>query len=224
MKPLSIANGVETRCWNRIGVSGDRSCSELARVVHCRNCEVFGAGARQLDRPLSASERALWTRHFAEVETRDTSERHNLLLFRVQNEWLALPARAIEEVISLRAIHSLPHRRSETLLGLVNVRGQLVPCVSLSSLLAIDVGEEAQVKPKATPRMLVLGQQERRFVAAVDEVHGAEKLSTSQLVAVPTTLSKSAQSYSRTILPWQERSVGCLDEDRLFNMLDRCLS
>ena len=28
-------------CWNRIGVRGDRSCPELARVIHCHNCPVF---------------------------------------------------------------------------------------------------------------------------------------------------------------------------------------
>ncbi len=32
-------------CWNRIGVSGDRSCPELATVVHCHNCPVFSGSS-----------------------------------------------------------------------------------------------------------------------------------------------------------------------------------
>ena len=35
-------------CWNRIGVMGDRSCPELERSVHCRNCPVFVAAGQQL--------------------------------------------------------------------------------------------------------------------------------------------------------------------------------
>ena len=31
-------------CWNRIGISGDRSCPELVQHVLCRNCPVFEAG------------------------------------------------------------------------------------------------------------------------------------------------------------------------------------
>lgn len=225
MKPLSIAQGVETRCWNRIGVAGDRSCSELVRVVHCRNCEVFGAGARELlDRPLSSSERALWTSHFAQPEVYDASEQRSVLIFRLQSEWLALPTRVIEEVVTVRAVHSLPHRRSPALLGLVNVGGQLVPCVSLSSLLGIESADNEQTKWKATPRMLVLGEEAHRFVAAVDEVHGTERIFTSQLVSAPTTVSKVALSYSTGVLPWKERAVGCLDHERLFQTLERCLS
>jgi len=34
-------------CWTTIGVRGDASCPELKQHVHCRNCPVYSAGARQ---------------------------------------------------------------------------------------------------------------------------------------------------------------------------------
>ena len=35
------------RCWQEIGVWGDRSCPELAAVTHCHNCPVFAAAGRK---------------------------------------------------------------------------------------------------------------------------------------------------------------------------------
>ena len=45
-------------CWNRIGISGDRSCPELVQHVLCRNCPVFEAGAGVLRSPRRP--RAIW--------------------------------------------------------------------------------------------------------------------------------------------------------------------
>ena len=47
----------------------------------------------------------------------------------------------------MQAIHSLPHQRSRALLGVANVRGALVACLSLVELLGLD--SDAQVSPPA---------------------------------------------------------------------------
>jgi len=48
MKHLPIQEWNEEACWRRIGVSGDRSCPELAQHVHCRNCPVYAGAAQRL--------------------------------------------------------------------------------------------------------------------------------------------------------------------------------
>ena len=35
-------------CWDKIGVSGDRSCADLEAYIHCRNCPVYAKAALQL--------------------------------------------------------------------------------------------------------------------------------------------------------------------------------
>ena len=40
MSTETPALGTVDDCWNRIGVSGDRSCPELQAHLHCRNCSV----------------------------------------------------------------------------------------------------------------------------------------------------------------------------------------
>ncbi|MGH8519144.1 MAG: chemotaxis protein CheW, partial [Panacagrimonas sp.] len=65
-----------TDCWNRIGVSGDRSCGRLQQHVHCRNCPVYSdAAARFLDRDIAPDQLAEWTRQVgrpAPTRERDT--------------------------------------------------------------------------------------------------------------------------------------------------------
>ena len=43
-------------CWNRIGFCGDRSCPELAHVVHCHNCQVFSNAGRPVRRNLTVAQ------------------------------------------------------------------------------------------------------------------------------------------------------------------------
>ncbi len=57
------APGLASSCWNEIGIRGDQSCPELVTAIHCRNCSVFAAAARNfLDRPAPAGYLAEWTR------------------------------------------------------------------------------------------------------------------------------------------------------------------
>ena len=114
-------------CWNRIGVRGDGSCPELEQYAHCRNCPVYSAAALTLlDRELPAGYAGRMDRPFRRTqEARRSRILHSAIIFRIGAEWFALPTLALDEVAELRTIHSLPHRRSGVVLGLVNVRGEL---------------------------------------------------------------------------------------------------
>src|SRR3954468_13811615 len=131
-------------CWSQIGVHGDSTCPELKNFIHCRNCQVYSnAGAQLLDRPLPPNYRRDWTDHFARKKRTAAPAKISAVLFRIESEWLALPTQAFQEVAERRMIHSLPHRRAGLVLGLVNVRGELLICVSFSRLLGIKkVGAE----------------------------------------------------------------------------------
>lgn len=125
-------------CWNEIGVKGNGTCPELQKVIHCRNCPVYSkAGVQLLDRPLLPGYRRAWTEHFAQKRKLAAPARRSALLFRINAEWLALPTPAFQEVAERRPVHSLPHRRQGIVLGLVNVRGELLICVSLGRLLGL---------------------------------------------------------------------------------------
>jgi chemotaxis-related protein WspD len=214
-------------CWTTVGVRGDGSCAELERYVHCRNCPVYSAGAmRVLDAEIAAADTAKWTAHVSQPKTAQAPDTRAVVLFRLGVEWLGLAAGAVSEVTDLMVVHSLPHRRNSVVLGLTNLRGELVVCASLASLLGLptDDGPPAHERHRRKQRLLVLRHEQVRAVCPVDEVHGIHRFSPAQLQEVPTTVASAPQTYSRAILPWQARSVGVLDEALLMGALKRSLA
>jgi chemotaxis-related protein WspD len=217
-------------CWNKIGVRGDGSCPKLEQYIHCRNCPVFSAAAVELlDGDLPADHLADWTRHFAEEKQVEELDTQSVVIFRIGEEWLALPTGVFEEVAELRAIHSLPHRRNSLLLGLASVRGELLVCVSIGQVLGLGaaaaaVGSKREKSRTVHRRLLVIRREGSRVVFPVDEVHGIHHFHPRELKEVPATVAKAAATYTKTMLPWQKKSVGLLDDQLLFYTLNRSLT
>ncbi|MFP3500618.1 chemotaxis protein CheW, partial [Pseudomonas sp. SIMBA_059] len=75
-----------------------------------------------------------------------------------------------------QAVHSLPHQRSRLLQGGANVRGALVPCLSLADLLGVQADTAEQRSGRAMPRMLILAAEGGPVVMAVEEIDGIHRL------------------------------------------------
>lgn len=209
-------------CWNRIGVGGDRSCPELATFVHCHNCPVYSAaGRRFLDSLPPAGYLEEWTGRLAEDKEEEAVDVQGVVLFRLGGEWLALPASALHEVISLRPIHRIPFHGG-LLAGVVNVRGELHLAIRLDHLLGVTPSAEANGEPsssgagKTAPRLLVAGLDSETWVFRVDEVDRVHRLAMSELQSVPPTLGRSTSRFTRGVFRLQDRAVGLLDEKHLF--------
>ncbi len=204
-------------CWNRIGVHGDKSCPLLAEHIHCRNCAVYSAAAtRLLDRyTLQHDDRDL---AHAPLDT-DIVTR-SLLMFRLGEEWLGLTTRSLVEVAPFQPIHSLPHQRSRALLGVANVRGALVACLSLVELLDLEPGGAVVASARVMPRMLIVAAQGGPVVVPVDEVDGIHAIDERVLGAA----SQSVAKYTRGVLKFKGRSLRWLDEEQLLSAMTRSLS
>ena len=202
-------------CWNRIGVHGDKQCPLLERHVHCRNCEVYAAAAtRLLDRY------ALMQDHqAAAVQPVEENTGRSMLLFRLGEEWLALATASLAEIAPLQAVHSLPHQRSRLLQGVANVRGALVPCLSLADLLGVQAGTVEQRGGRAMPRMLILAAEEGPVVMAVEEIDGIHRLDPLLLGS-----GQDATRFTAAVLQWRGRSVRVLDDQHLLSAVQRSLS
>ena len=150
-----------------------------------------------------------------------------MLVFRLGGEWFALPATALVEVAPVRPLHRIPHRGGG-LAGLVNIRGQLQLCMSLHALLGPADGPattdpSAPVTHGATARMLVVERAgedgTERWVVGADEVAGVHRLARGETRAVPATVGHAQARCSTALFTWQDRTVGLLDETRLFEGL-----
>ena len=213
-------------CWNRIGVHGDGTCQELRAHVHCHNCPVYSRGALALLDRARVHDLAEATRLFAADKQEQQRGNQSAFLFRVGGEWLGIATAVLDEVADLRSIHSLPHRRSGVVLGVANVRGELLVCVSLAQLLGIEeAAPELQPRERrmALRRLLVVRERGLRLAFPVDEVHGTLRFADAELKPAPSTVARATASYSRAVLPWDGHAVGVLDEELMFHSLNRNL-
>jgi len=214
-------------CWNSIGVRGDRSCPELVNFVHCQNCPVFAsAGRRFLDAPSPAGYLEEWTERLAGKADDVADDTLSVLLFRVAEEWLALPIEVLVEVTTPRPVHRVPYRTG-ILAGLINIRGELHLCVHLTKLLGID--DRSAPQPDDTPaapsprRYLVTCHENNRWVFPVDAVDQVCRIARSEVKPPPATIQRAANHLSRGVFPWEGRPIGLLDDVRMFDVLQRRL-
>ena len=226
-------------CWNRIGVRGDRSCEKLPDHIHCRNCPVYSAAARSLlDVAPPAGYAAAATAHLVPTtpSVRSTppgptagTNTKTVIVFRVRAEWYALHTAVCLEVADLRPIHSLPHRRDKTVLGVASVRGELLVCVSLAAILGLT--DQLGATPTRSrrcavplPRLLVTGAPGGTVVFPVDEVQGMERYAARDLKGVPSTVAHARAHYTQGLISLDSRTAGLLDEDLLFSTVERALA
>ncbi|NTZ05171.1 chemotaxis protein CheW [Burkholderia metallica] len=216
-------------CWNRIGTRGDRSCERLNDCLRCLNCSVYAYhAAKLLERPLDVAEMTDVTRRMSAFGTAqvgdDGDTRHAALAFRVADEWLAMPIGVLREIAGTRPIHSLPHRRHSAVRGVVNIRGTLRIAISIGALLGLDAGKTGSGGGDGRfTRLLVAAHQGEPVVFPVDEVEGVLRFGASDWVPVPATVGRASAGLSRGVLSWRGKSVGLLDDDRLFDAVTRSM-
>lgn len=204
-------------CWNRIGVRGDRSCPELSLVTHCHNCPVFAtAGRRFLDAPSSPDYIDEWTARLATADDDTTKEEFSVLVFRIGEEWFALPVGVLVEVTRPRPPHRIPHRGG-LLAGVVNIRGELHLCVRFDLLLGI--GQSENHARNDNPRLIVIRHQSEGWAFAADEVDQVHRIASHIVIPAAPTLTRAAAKLTRGVFTTGQRSVGFLDETRLFQSI-----
>ena len=225
-----------TDCWKQIGVWGDGSCRELKQATHCRNCRVYSAvGLQLLDRELPAEYLDEATALLAQPQAPKVKGLRSAILFRIGAEWFALPIEVLVEVIERRVVHSVPHAASHVLKGLVNVRGELQICISLTKLMGLaNRSEQQKSRHSVFERLLVIKRDGHHLVIPATEVFGLARYHPEHLREAPATARRSKNNFLRAVIPWtnpkaddenrKEISVGLLDNELIFNSVNTSLA
>lgn len=213
-------------CWKRIGVWGKEeklTCPELKRVIHCRNCEVFiRAGRNLLERDLPGDYKNEWTQLLTEKKGDEALlGTTSVAIFRIEGEWLALSAHLLEEVIDPQKIHSIPHRDTSILLGVINVHGEIQLCVSLRELLGLEKCNNEEKDRNPYKRMIAVNREGNKWVFPVDEIHGIYRVRHKTFQNVPVTVAKAKSAFTKAIFMWEDKRVAFLDDELLLYSLTR---
>jgi chemotaxis-related protein WspD len=180
-----------------------------------------------LARRLPADYEDTWAEIYRDDKQQKLAGTESVTIFRLGNEWMALPTSSIQEVTDVSSVHSIPHRTAPVLRGLVNLRGQLKICVSLGQLMEIDKGEVysgKETKERIYERMITVKHNDNQYVFLVSEVKGTYRYHQDELQAPPATLSQARGTYTCGIIHWQGREVACLDAELMFYSLEKQLA
>ncbi len=215
-------------CWNSIGVWGQERprCPLLPEVIHCRNCEKYiVAGQHALQRQVPGDYQQEWTQLLARKKDLDIGHDLTTIVFRVGDEWFSLPVDYLQHVETRRAIHSIPHRKSAIVKGIVNVGGEIKMCFSLGGLLGVELASmlDSSQRTAVYEGLVVLKKGKHSYVFPVTEVLELARIKLDDLKTVPATVSATAASYLLGIFRYEGHHVGHLDTDLVMAGFERSL-
>lgn len=193
-------------------------------MFHNQNTYSESYNSYLLDRPHPEGYTEEWIQSLKLPTTEDTTEIKPFLVFRIKNEWLALPSHSIKEITQATFIHTLPHTKSDVLLGITNVQGELFITFSLQNLLGIpnlDISVNTYSNSAYT-RNIVFGSPKNFFVFPVDEIYALTHIQSDVINPVPIHVSKSLQNFFSGIfvLPDDATTIALLDDKLIINSLN----
>ncbi|MDE1180578.1 chemotaxis protein CheW [Paraburkholderia sp.] len=185
--------------------------------MRCLNCPVFEtAAAKLLERPIPDVQlprhEIAPSRHLR-PEGQGATE--SFVVFRIDDEWLALPTHVLQRIVPVRPIHTLPHRKHRAVLGIVNVQGEVLVCLSLALLLGFEPAKRNRATRMTgttgavSPRLLVVARGDEHAVLPVRQVDGVHRLAIAGFQPPPATLSETAARRTRAIAPGAASRSAC---------------
>ncbi|MGZ5201047.1 MAG: chemotaxis protein CheW [Telluria sp.] len=206
---------LQQACWKRIGVHGDRTCDQLERHVHCRNCPTYSEAAqRTIQLPVEPAYREFWAGQLRQPREARAAGDTAAMVFRIGVEWLALPAAMVLSVAPLAAAHRLPHRNKPALLGVVNIGGRLAPAIALAPLLGINETDAPPITGRHVfGRLLVVGVAGHGCALPVAELHGIVRYASSLLAEPAATVERPHPQHLAGVLAHDAMLVGVLNGD-----------
>jgi len=160
---------------------------------------------------------------------RSATQSRTVIVFRLGNELLALPAATMRRADERAAVRPIPHRRAGHLRGLCAVRGEIALAIDLRVVLEMSPSDRLSTTSSADhSRTLVLGDAGRPWAVEVDQLLGVHSVDRDAQRAPPATAATGPSAFVEALFDLQfageSRSVSILDADRLFPAMERGLA
>ena len=129
-------------------------------------------------------------------------------VFRVDDQVLGIEVGTVQEVIRDRRITPVP-RAPAAVLGLINLRGEIVPALDLRRCLGLPPA------PRRSATMVVFRPGEEDLSLVVDEVLEVREIDTDDFEPLPPTLQTTGRELIRGTHPLDDRLLLWLDGSKL---------
>jgi len=134
-----------------------------------------------------------------------------LVTIRVEDEHFGIPIMQVYEIIAVPKLTRIA-RAPESIVGVINLRGQIIPVIDLRTLFAM---------PKAAAdkrqRIVVTQSQGKVIGLLVDEVTEVLRIQGGELEAVPDAIRTRLTGYADSICKMPDRIIILLKMDQLLN-------
>jgi purine-binding chemotaxis protein CheW len=140
-------------------------------------------------------------------------ESHQVLTFVLGNETYGVDILRVQEIRGWSAVTKIPHAPSHVL-GVLNLRGSIVPIVDLRMRFSLDRAEYTTITVIIVVSVMSAAGR-RDFGVVVDGVSDVVDVNTEEVKAAPELGAKGATDYIRGLVPVADRMVVLLDIDRL---------
>ncbi len=138
---------------------------------------------------------------------------HQVLTFVLGSETYGVDILKVQEIRGWSAVTKIPHAPSHVL-GVLNLRGSIVPIVDLRMRFSLDRAEYTAVTVIIV--VSVSSPAGRRdFGVVVDGVSDVVDVNSAEVKPAPELGSRAATEYIRGLVPVTDRMVVLLDIDRL---------
>lgn len=210
-------------CWNKIGVwrDGEIKCEKLNDVIHCYNCETYSnAGRSLLNRATPAGYDDEWADVLAAEKIPKAKNLISAVVFRLGAEWLSLPVSMINEITLLKNIYDIPHNQNKKIRGMVNIRGELIICMSLGYLLGVEKPDEFLIDEEhKINRLIMIKEKNGYIVFPVSEIDGIIHYDPDNLSAVPDTVKNATLNFINGVTNTHDKTIGCIDNNNLLDAI-----
>ena len=143
-------------------------------------------------------------------------------MFRVNDEWFALPSRCLHEIAEKRSIHRIPRNKNTDIRGVVNISGEVRICYSLKSILGVKDSSKAGSKSNdiTAGRFIVTILNDEYYVFDVEQVNGLSLYSENEVLPVPATLQYSGGNMISAVINQNKNNIAVLDIDKFQRNLE----
>ncbi|MBN2184501.1 MAG: purine-binding chemotaxis protein CheW [Candidatus Krumholzibacteriota bacterium] len=150
-----------------------------------------------------------------DIEKRNAteSESFQLVTFRLGRENYGIPVSEVKEII--RPIKAFPvPGMAEPVLGVINLRGEIIPVLEIHSVLGVEEDEDNAKSRKK--RVIILDSSEGRFGFIVDEVKDVVQVESKDIRKSPEV--SSDHSFEESVLGIVQGENGmliCIDPEKI---------
>jgi purine-binding chemotaxis protein CheW len=129
----------------------------------------------------------------------------HVVIFRLADEYFALDIQAVQEIVRMQAITSIPGS-DPWVEGITNLRGRVVPVLDLRVRCGVPAGA-----PTAETRIVVVSGTEGMVGLIVDSVSEVMRIPSDQVEPPSTLVSVASNTYLRGIAKLEDRLVSLMD-------------